>query len=505
MSSYNDDYPLLGQKNQEPKVGMLRREEEYPNLSSSELLSNEEQEQLFQLIGMFEGVEPSAIITVIRSTKCNMEEAIDKLLDMTCTSPLSSISNSFENSNSLAHSQIQEDQFDNSTFTNSKIEEIPCESNMSESATDLESSKVFALDDYTFVENPAYGVDSSQQTFEMEEDFENVSSKSSVTDPEEGWFFGDRNSWKSFDSTSEYEFDGEFQSETQNEAPVFETESWPAPLSLSLPKMEIDSLIDIKSNVDKNAQADDSFLSVENNLFQDALERYQEKKEKKDELRRRLVRSSSLTLSNEVGIASETIDPLFDSIPKEIHEQKIAQLQKEKEKVVEEKRVAMIWCIQHITDTQKESDEKEKIIQQQRQEIERLQNLLKEREEKENKLEHLLMSGKGAIVEGAQTLQKNISDGISKMEKELKGQDVLEKMKEFLSELRQEISSAFRSRSNSKVKEEKENEEEEKEDEDLKLAQQASLISFEEETRWREKEKEEEEMVRRLSLSEGDF
>lgn len=546
MSSFSDDYPLLGQENQQTNVDVWRREDLHPNLSGSEILTSKEQAALFQLLGMFEDVDPSAIITVIRGTKGNMEEAIDKLLEMSTTTSLSSSTSS---SRLLEPEEFPmlptQEPLAESQLTNSKMDDFSFKSSMSDVPTDFEDSNMGNSQinqDYSFVvENPLYSFDS--QVFEIDDDFEHVDSKSSgseKTDPEQGW--SDQLSWASEQSDQGFELDSQVQCDSYEETSAlnpFETQfEFQPTLVVPLPPVIEDSLLDSKSNINESINADvetndQSQVPLEDvdlETFLEKKKRKKEKKRQKKEVKKMEKKLERLQLrrafSTDLGVSSDTVHPLPDVIPKELHDQQIAQLEHEKEKVEEEKRVAMLWCLQQITNAKEENEDKEKVIQEQRQEIERLQQLLKQHEDKENKLQRLLVSSKEVIMDGAQALQRNISEGISKMEKEFKAEkewDVLDQMKDFVNELKQEVASLFR-RKNSKenVEEEKENvpsdvqeeketvpanveEDEDEEERQLKLAQQASLASFEEETRQREREDEAVENVRRLSLSEGSF
>lgn len=179
--------------------------------------------------------------------------------------------------------------------------------------------------------------------------------------------------------------------------------------------------------------------------------------------------------------------------------QRIAELEAENARVNEEKRAAMKWVMDEMRNRLNEKDQKLAEFESQ---IHKLQDALRDSKAQENKLEKLLVHSKDVLVEGVVTLSKGMTSSAEKgwkrvqpsiekfsveTKESIREAHILEKMREFAQALREEISKVFHLNSDDSDDEEDSAEDFEdltpEEQEEEQQAKLASLQTFAEERR----------------------
>jgi len=188
--------------------------------------------------------------------------------------------------------------------------------------------------------------------------------------------------------------------------------------------------------------------------------------------------------------------------------QKISELQSITERIEDEKKNAMKWCVdqmQQMREEIKTKDEKiqqaEVEVQQRDEEIQRLKGVIEQQQTQQTKLQQLLTTSKEVIVEGVQTLGRNVAKvtekGWSKVQVEFRKEDkewvVLEKMKEFALNLKQEINTLL-------TRDRVAQRECQAEEQQIKEQEQITLDSYKQEEERKSKEEEEVEKAKQASL-----
>jgi len=188
--------------------------------------------------------------------------------------------------------------------------------------------------------------------------------------------------------------------------------------------------------------------------------------------------------------------------------QKISDLQSITERVEDEKKNAMKWCVdqmQQMREEIKTKDEKsqqaELAVQQREEEIQRLKGVIEQQQTQQTKLQQLLTTSKEVIVEGVQTLGRNVAKvtekGWNKVQVEFRKEDkewvVLEKMKEFALNLKQEINTLL-------TRDRVAQRECQAEEQQIKEQEQITLAAYKQEEECKSKEEEEVEKAKQASL-----
>jgi len=188
--------------------------------------------------------------------------------------------------------------------------------------------------------------------------------------------------------------------------------------------------------------------------------------------------------------------------------QKVSELQSITERIEEEKKNAMKWCVDQMQQMREEIKTKDEKIQQaememqkQEEEILRLKGVIEQQQTQETKLQQLLTTSKDVIVEGVQTLGRNVAKvtekGWNKVQIEFRKEDkewiVLEKMKEFALNLKQEINTLL-------TRDRQAQRECQAEEQQIKEQEQITLDTYKQEEERQAKEKEEVEQATKASL-----
>jgi len=194
-------------------------------------------------------------------------------------------------------------------------------------------------------------------------------------------------------------------------------------------------------------------------------------KKQKQQLRDKKKKENLIDFDNEVWISKPAEDnkPLVSLIPPRLNAtedvllKRIADLESENNQLKEdnirietEKKNSMKWMIEQMELKLKDKDSQMNEMQEQIHRLEevihRLQLSVQQSRKQETKLENLLLHSKEVLVDGVQTLSKNVSyateKGWTKVQHEFKDFDsnnkILERMKEFAQLLREEINNIFK-------------------------------------------------------------